>query len=98
MQERRTPLPFNPDEIIAKYPNQNTFTFPNGIEISSEFDSGNLGKCFIDESKPNSFICWLAGDGQPYTATGHFRTWFYFSVKGVKASETVTFNVKGMAS
>lgn len=81
---------------MTRYPSQNTFSFPTGVEISSEFDSGNLAKCFLDDTKPNSYICWLAGDGMPYTS-GHFRTWFYFSVKGVKPGETLTFTVKGMA-
>jgi hypothetical protein len=61
--DKKPAVAFNPDEIITKYPNQNTFFFENGIEISSEFDSGNMGKCFKDEAKPNSFIIWLAGDG-----------------------------------
>jgi hypothetical protein len=90
-------LPFADTEINLRMPSQQTFLFPSGVEISSEFDSGNLAKCFVDEEKPNSFTCWLAGDAEPYSH-GKFWTWFYFSVKGVKSGETLTFNIKGMAS
>jgi hypothetical protein len=65
-KEKSPIYPFNPEEIIQRYPSQNTFEMPGGITISSEFDSGNLGKCFVDETNPKSYICWLAGDGQPY--------------------------------
>ena len=34
----------------------------------------------------------------PYTAVGHYRTWFYFSVKGVQKDDTLTFAIKGMAA
>lgn len=99
MQKEKKPnYPFNPDEIITKYPSQTTFELPGGITISSEFDSGNLAKCIPDPEKPNTYNCWLAGDGQPYTQQGLFRTWFYFSVKGVKCGEILIFNIKGMAS
>jgi len=64
--QRQPTLPFDSASINTQYPSQNTFSFPNGIEISSEFDSGNLAKCYPDETKPNTYICWLAGDGQPY--------------------------------
>ena len=33
----------------------------------------------------------------PYSPVGHYRTWFYFSVKGVQNGETLTFCIKGMA-
>ena len=39
----------------------------------------------------------MNGDGLPYTNVGHFRTWFYFSVRGVRNGDTLTFVVKGMA-
>ena len=34
----------------------------------------------------------------PYSAVGHYRTWFYFSVKGVQKDDTLTFAIKGMAA
>ena len=39
----------------------------------------------------------MNGDGLPYTNVGHYRTWFYFSVQGVKNGDTLTFVIKGMA-
>ena len=65
--------------------------------VSSEFDSGNLARCVPDEKDPKFLNCYLAGDGLPYTNVGHYRTWFYFSVKGVQNGETLTFSIKGMA-
>ena len=39
----------------------------------------------------------MSGDGLPYTAKEHYRTWFYFSVKGYQAGQSLTFVMKGMA-
>ena len=39
----------------------------------------------------------MSGDALPYANRGHFHTWFYFSVKGVPAGQTLTFTIKGMA-
>ena len=68
-----------------------------GITVSSEFDSGNLSKCLQSETEAKHFTCWMNGDGLPYTNVGHYRTWFYFSIKGVKSGDTCTFAIKGMA-
>ena len=54
-----------------------------GITISSDFDSGNLSRCEQSETDEKYFTCYMNGDGLPYTNVGHYRTWFYFSVKGV---------------
>ena len=29
----------------ASFPNRNTFTFANGVRVTSEFESGNLWRC-----------------------------------------------------
>jgi hypothetical protein len=71
--------PLNPDN-----PAQGVFKFANGIEISSKFDSGNLARCDIEDD-PNHFYCWMSGDALPYASRGHYHTWFYFSVKGIKS-------------
>ena len=42
-------------------PQQNTFNFENGIEISSELDSGNLLRCELNESNNVS-----RGPGHPF--------------------------------
>ena len=39
----------------------------------------------------------MSGDALPYAPRGHYHTWFYFSVKGVKNGQTLTFHIKGMA-
>lgn len=49
------------------HPQQKTFKFSTGVEISSEFDSGNLGSCFQSAENSNSFNCFMSGDGLPYT-------------------------------
>ena len=85
-------------EINESHPQQNTFEMPGGITISSAFDSGNLGRCYVDEDgEPDTFNCWMSGDSLPYANRGHYYTWFYFSVKGVTSGQTLTFNIKGMA-
>ena len=73
----------NDVEIDTRQPQQNRFDLPGGIVVSSEFDSGNLGKCYPSEcGTPDKFTCWMSGDGLPYTPKGHFHTWFYFNVRG----------------
>ncbi len=58
---------------------------PGGIEVSSKFDSGNLGKCYEDEDgEADTYTMWMSGDGLPYQPKGHYHTWFYFSVKNVR--------------
>ena len=84
--------------VNSSQPAQNTFRFPGGIEVSSEFDSGNLSKCYTADDDPKYFNCWMSGDGMPYSSFGHYRTWFYFSIKGVQKDDTLTFAIKGMAS
>lgn len=39
----------------------------------------------------------MSGDGLPYTSIGHYKTWFYFSVKGAKPNEDYTFSIRNMA-
>ena len=94
----RYPCPALDDVVILdSQPQQNTWTFNNGIVISSAFDSGNLGRCTVDNSEISSFTMYMSGDSLPYTQVGHIWTWFYYSVKGVKNGETLTFNIRGMA-
>ena len=83
--------------INPRHPQQNTFHMNRGITISSEFDSGNLSRCVQSDSDYKHFTCYMSGDGLPYTNVGHYRTWFYFNVKGVQNGDTCTFAIKGMA-
>ena len=84
-------------KISKKNPQQSTHHFSDvGITISSHFDSGNMCFCKQAIGDPKFFDIHVTGDGQPYT-TGHYRTWFYFSVKGCTAGDVLTFSVKSMA-
>ena len=39
----------------------------------------------------------MNGDGLPYTQVGHYRTWFYFHVKGtIAGGDTLTFSFSGL--
>ncbi len=38
----------------------------------------------------------MSQDSEPYTNKGHYRTWFYFSVKGVPINHTLTFVIRNM--
>ena len=39
---------------------------------------------------------YMSQDSEPYTNKGHYRTWFYFSVKGVPINHTLTFVIRNM--
>ena len=34
------------------FPSRNTFIFENGLQVTSDFDSGNLSKCVLTQA-PN---------------------------------------------
>ena len=79
------------------FPSRNTFIFEDGLEVTSDFDSGNLSKCVMTSS-PNkqaseqvySFEFWISCDSQPYmphVTAG--RAGFFFSVTGIGASRKV---------
>lgn len=85
----RKPLKWNEN------PQQVWKTFDDwGITISSRFDSGNLGK--VVKVGDNAFDLWLSGDGEPYVEEELYKTWFYFSITGVRPSTTVTFTIRNM--
>ena len=44
----------------------------------------------------NHFNIWISSDSLPYFKYTGFRTWFYFSVKGVEPSKTIHFHIKNM--
>ena len=64
--------------------------------MSSHFDSGNLKNC--TQEGPNLFHIWISPDSIPYDPKGHYKTWFYFSIKGVEKGQTLTFSVRNMAN
>ena len=79
------------------FPSRNTFIFEEGLEVTSDFDSGNLSKCIL-ASAPNrqsseaiyDFEFWISCDAQPYmphVTAG--RAGFFFSVTGIGSSRKV---------
>ena len=43
----------------------------------------------------NEYLLWVSHDGAPYQEDG-YKTWFYFSVKGVPQGEQLTFTFKNL--
>ena len=96
--------------LHEQHPQQTTFQFVHpgtttseetgetdtgdSITVSSEFDSGNMSHC--KEIAPYSFEVQMSEDSKPYSAKGHYRTWFYFSVTGVPNGKTLRFCIKNM--
>ena len=60
-------VPIHPEK-----PEHKTFNFANGVTVSSDFDSGNLAKCYNEDGDTKKYICWLSGDAMPYSAVGHY--------------------------
>lgn len=86
--------------MLEEQPQQNTFTFPDydGIVISSEFDSGNLARAVpVEDAENPTFNLYMSGDCLPYTPVGHYKSWFYFSVKNLQKEGRITYSVKNMA-
>jgi hypothetical protein len=52
--------------------------------------------CKWTPEEQNYFEIYMSGDGMPYTKHGHYYSWFYFSVKGIKSGEEYTFSVRNM--
>jgi hypothetical protein len=46
---------------------------------------------------PNSFNIYISPDSIPYDNKGHYKTWFYFSIKGVQKQE-ISFSVRNMGN
>jgi len=51
----------------------------------------------VQQSK-STFWLYLSGDGLPYANVGHYRTWFYFSITGVKKGDSLTFSIRNMGN
>jgi hypothetical protein len=56
-----------------------------------------MSKCTVG-NKGSLFNIWISGDSLPFVKEGHYRTWFYFSVTGVKQGESVTFSIRNMGN
>lgn len=73
------------DNLRFTHPERITQKFEEGkktsITFSSDFCSGNLSKVCRGNQR-NEYFLWISNDTAPYNDQG-YRTWFYFSVKGV---------------
>lgn len=68
------------------------------LMFSSQFDSGNLRSCVATEAgKPECrcFNLYTSGDSAPYDQP-QYKTWFYFSVRGMAKGDAFTFSIKNM--
>jgi hypothetical protein len=80
----------HPERITTKF-QENKDTC---ITFSSDFCAGNLSRVTRGCQK-NEYWLWVSHDGAPYQEDG-YRTWFYFSVKGVPQGEQLTFTFKNL--
>ena len=74
----------------APIPQHTTFTF-EGIEFSSDFDSGNLLK--VEKQTNTSYFLWMGPDCCNTLCEKTLRSWFYFKVS---ASGPYTFTLKNL--
>ncbi len=69
---------------------------PGGPIFNSNFDSGNAS--YIEcGSQPNTYDIWIAPDCEGTEHVTPFHSWFYFSVKGCKKGQKLTFCIRNMA-
>ena len=55
-----------------------------------------MKNCVLEED--DLFYIWISPDSIPYDPKGHYKTWFYFSVKGISKGQTLNFSIRNMAN
>ena len=40
----------------------------------------------------------MSGDSKPYDTKGHYKTWFYFSVKGMNKNQQLSISIRNMGN
>lgn len=69
------------------HPGRQTFFFEDGIQLTSDFDSGNAQLCMLSSKagqETYDFDVWLQSDAHPYIpAVNDGRVAFFFAVTGV---------------
>ena len=50
-----------------------------------------------NQIETNLFYIWISPDSIPYER-GHYRTWFYFSIKGIETNSEIHFSVRNMGN
>lgn len=73
-------------------PQHAVFRFDD-IEISSDFDSGNIANAEMNEDK--WFSLWTGPDGIDFSGENSYRTWFYFKVT-TNAIASMKFTIKNL--
>lgn len=76
---------------MEQIPQHNNFLFES-IEISSDFDSGNIEN--VEEIEKNWFALWIGHDGSSSSPT-NYRSWFYYKVT-TKSEKTLKFTIKNL--
>lgn len=72
----------------AIFPSRQTFILQDGIQVTSEFDSGNMQMCLINSNQAiqgqYAFDIWVQTDSHPYIpAVNDGRVAFFFAVTGI---------------
>ena len=79
------------------FPSRNTFNFKDGLQVTSDFDSGNITKCVLTNNPdPNAKECLysfefsISSDSHPYMPNvSAGRAGFFFAVKGIADGRVV---------
>lgn len=85
------PILTNP--ILGPVPQHRSFSFPNSISFSSDFDSGNLA--LVEQVSPTSFHLYTGADCALTLVETSTRTWFYFEVQAPKDTD-LTITIKNL--
>ena len=79
------------------FPSRNTFNFENGLRVTSDFDAGNLQKCFMTNKFTTSVIneliygfeLWISSDSHPYMPqVDSGKAGFFFAITGIPEPQT----------
>ena len=46
----------------------------------------------------DTYNIYISPDSIPYDPKGHYKTWFYFSVKGIQKDQEITFSIRNMGN
>ena len=84
-------------KIRSQFPSRSTYTFKDGLKITSDFESGNLEKCAFRKmpcsqgTKEYGFDVWIASDAHPYLPNVDAgRVGFFFAITGVAETNTAS--------
>ena len=55
-----------------------------------------MKNCAWEEN--DTIYVWMSGDSKPFDSKGHYKTWFYFSVKGLNKNQQLSFSIRNMGN